>query len=171
MCVRVRLFSFTCIPRLLQDKYSGSWLAYIDCIGSVIAGPGLFADASLPLRCLLFILHFMLYFIRGGDYDLRTALHLAASEGKLEAGALQHPAASTVSTCSDGIKLHTTCFSLSLSLLFSSSLSLFLVQVISFLLDSRADPNFKDRWGGTALEDAIQNNHAAIHSEMRPFQA
>ena len=31
--------------------------------------------------------------------------------------------------------------------------------MISFLLDSKANPNFKDRWGGMALEDAIQNNH------------
>ena len=50
-----------------------------------------------------------------GDYDKRTALHVAAAEGH--------------------------------------------EKIVEFLLLSQADPNSKDRWGGTPLQDALSGQH------------
>ena len=33
------------------------------------------------------------------------------------------------------------------------------LQVVSYLLEVKADINFKDRFGGTALEDSVRHNH------------
>lgn len=52
------------------------------------------------------------------DYDRRTALHLAASDGRTE--------------------------------------------VVQYLLEARADASFEDRFGGSALDDAIRHGHAGI---------
>merc|ERR1712138_299593 len=52
------------------------------------------------------------------DYDSRTAIHLAASEGNL--------------------------------------------RIVEFLLDAGANPNSKDRWGGTALRDAVREGHTQV---------
>ena len=53
--------------------------------------------------------------VRAGDYDRRTALHLASAEGQLVS--------------------------------------------VDFLLSSKAELNYKDRWGGTALDDALSGGH------------
>ncbi len=52
------------------------------------------------------------------DYDKRTCLHLAASEGNLS--------------------------------------------IVKCLLNHRVDVNFKDRWGGTALRDAVREGHRHV---------
>ena len=53
--------------------------------------------------------------VRAGDYDRRTALHLASAEGQLVS--------------------------------------------VDFLLSAKAEVNYKDRWGGTALDDALSGKH------------
>eukprot|EP00948_MAST-09A_sp_MAST-9A-sp1_P004191 g4191.t1 len=58
-----------------------------------------------------------------GDYDKRTALHLAASEGRLN--------------------------------------------VVKFLLSSKANFNAKDRWGGTPLSDAKREGHSDVQDTLR----
>jgi len=56
-------------------------------------------------------------------YDLRTALHLSASEGH------EH--------------------------------------VVRFLLQNKADPTLTDRWGGTALQDAVRGGHSSCAQTLR----
>mmetsp|Transcript_75699 Transcript_75699/g.167661 ORF Transcript_75699/g.167661 Transcript_75699/m.167661 type:complete len:489 (-) Transcript_75699:117-1583(-) len=59
-----------------------------------------------------------------GDYDKRTAIHLAASEGNL--------------------------------------------RVVKCLIDEMgADPNVKDRWGGTPLDDAVRSGHQALYKYLK----
>ena len=53
--------------------------------------------------------------VRAGDYDRRTALHLASAEGQLVS--------------------------------------------VDFLLSVKAEVNYRDRWGGTALDDALNSGH------------
>jgi len=57
------------------------------------------------------------------DYDRRTALHIAASEGYLD--------------------------------------------LVKFLLDAGANANRSDRWGGSALDDALRHNHQPVAEELR----
>ena len=57
------------------------------------------------------------------DYDLRTALHVAAAEGH--------------------------------------------EKIVEFLLVAQADPNSKDRWGGTPLQDALSNGHISTAHLLR----
>ena len=58
-----------------------------------------------------------------GDYDQRTALHLAAGEGRL--------------------------------------------LVVAYLLVAGAQPNPRDRWGGTPLDDALRQNHDECAKALR----
>ena len=58
-----------------------------------------------------------------GDYDQRTALHLAAGEGRL--------------------------------------------LVVAYLLVAGAQPNPRDRWGGTPLDDAVREKHQHVEAVLR----
>ena len=58
-----------------------------------------------------------------GDYDKRTAIHLAASEGH--------------------------------------------IQMVLYLIEAGVDPNPKDRWGGTPLDDANREGHTELAKLLR----
>jgi ankyrin repeat protein len=45
------------------------------------------------------------------------------------------------------------------------------IQVVDFLLRARANPNAADRWNGTPLQDALQNNHQLAANLLRTKNA
>lgn len=121
------------------------------------------------------------------DYDKRTALHLASSDGRAE---VRRHRTNHVPHNPTLLQSAETFFSLSFPQLFFASVYIILIcadicfgntlfgvclfvcsQVVNFLLAQGANPHVQDRWGNSPLDDASRGQYTEIAENLSAAMA